>query len=44
MMDAHTTGSGIVREFILGDDCAKFAQDLCESLRKQDVLVEVERL
>jgi len=44
MMDAHTTGSGIVREFILGDDCAKFAQDLCESLRQQDVLVEVERL
>eukprot|EP00978_Attheya_sp_CCMP212_P013389 scaffold33693_cov49-Attheya_sp.AAC.4 len=44
MMDAHTTGSGIVREFILGDDCAKFAQDLCESLRRQDVLAEVERL
>jgi S1-C subfamily serine protease len=38
MMDAHTTGRGIVGEF----KCRQEADDLCQSIRKEDVLVEVE--
>ena len=41
MMEAHTGGRGVVREF-LGDDVE--AKELCGALRKEDLLVEVERM
>jgi ATP-dependent Clp protease adapter protein ClpS len=40
MMQAHTTGRGEVKSGMEMDK----AQNLCESLRKQDILVEVEKL
>lgn len=38
MMEAHTTGRGTVREF----SGRQNADELCQSLRKEDILVEVE--
>ena len=38
MMEAHTTGRGTVREFSGRQD----ADNLCQSLRNEDILVEVE--
>jgi S1-C subfamily serine protease/ATP-dependent Clp protease adapter protein ClpS len=42
MMSAHTTGSGVVREFPGGDRVE--ADSFCDALRRQDVLVEVEEI
>ena len=39
MMDAHTKGRGVVKEFS-GDDAE--ARKLCDALRKEDLLVEIE--
>jgi S1-C subfamily serine protease len=38
MMDAHTTGRGLVKQF----SDRQNADELCQSLRKEDILVEVE--
>jgi S1-C subfamily serine protease len=42
MMSAHTTGRGVVREFLSGDRVE--ADSFCDALRQQDVLVEVEEI
>ncbi|KAL7489286.1 hypothetical protein ACHAW6_014877 [Cyclotella cf. meneghiniana] len=39
MMEAHTSGRGLIREFS-GDNAD--ANELCDALRKEDLLVEVE--
>lgn len=38
MMEAHTTGRGVIRVF----DNRTQAEDLCQALRKEDLLVEVQ--
>jgi S1-C subfamily serine protease len=38
MMDAHTTGRGLVKQFSVRQN----ADELCQSLRNEDILVEVE--
>ena len=38
-MEAHTNGRGLIREFS-GDDADP--NELCDALRKEDLLVEVE--
>ena len=43
MMAAHTTGSGIVRQFVGDDNGRTQAEILCQSLRNDDILVEVEQ-
>lgn len=47
MMAAHTRGRGVLKEFyvedgVAADDARGRADELCESMRKEDVLVEVE--
>lgn len=39
MMDAHTKGRGVVKEFFRDD---AEARELCDALRKEDLLVEME--
>lgn len=44
MMAAHTTGSGIVKQFFGDDEGRIQAETLCQLLRNDDVLVEVEQV
>jgi S1-C subfamily serine protease len=40
MMEAHSTGRGVVREFSVLVE----AEELCKALRKEDILVEVDQI
>ncbi|KAL7529802.1 hypothetical protein ACHAWF_003116 [Thalassiosira exigua] len=51
MMAAHLTGRGIIKEFKMNaqgnedaGDALSLAEELCECMRKEDVLVEVEEI